>query len=137
MGADLSPAKRLVHRLVHEVINENHPDVLDLLCTERLAPKLHLAFTQFRDAFPDWQQEIIHLVEEDDTVVARFRCTGTQSGAWQGLAPSGRHMQIDEVAFYRITDDRISGVWALEDTWTRMHQLAGDDATLGDLGSLT
>lgn len=59
------------------------------------------------------------------TVVVRMRCRGTHRGEWQGLAPTGRPMKIDEVYFFRITDDRISGVWGLEDTWTRMQQLAG------------
>lgn len=27
--------------------------------------------------------------------------------------------------------------WGLEDTWTRMRQLAGDDITLRELGSLS
>ena len=45
-------------------------------------------------------------------------------------------MSIDEVYFFRISDARITGLWGLEDTWTRMRQLTGDDAGLGDLGSL-
>jgi hypothetical protein len=49
---------------------------------------------------------------------------------------TGRRMRIDEVYFFRITDVRISGLWGLEDTWTRRRQLAGDDTNLGDLGSL-
>ena len=40
--------------------------------------------------------------------------------------------------FFRFTDGRISGLWGLEDTWTRMQQLAGgDDLELGELGSLS
>ncbi len=31
-------------------------------------------------------------------MVARFRCTGTHTGAWQGLQPTGRTMRIDEVS---------------------------------------
>jgi predicted ester cyclase len=71
------------------------------------------------------------------TVVARMRCTGTHRGEWQGLVPTGRAMRVDEVYFFRVGEDRISGLWGLEDTWTRMRQLAGDDATLGELGSLS
>lgn len=131
-----SAAKRLVHRLVDEAINGANLDVLDELCTDRLAPKLRTAFEQFRAAFPDWRQEIVELVEEAPTVVARFRCTGTHHGEWQGLRPTGRAMRIDEVYFFRIAEGRIRGVWGLEDTWTRMRQLRGGDAALGDLGSL-
>ncbi|MEY2523849.1 MAG: hypothetical protein QOJ66_2414 [Ilumatobacteraceae bacterium] len=46
-------------------------------------------------------------------------------------------MRIDEVYFYWIKSDRINGMWGLEDTWARMRQLAGDNTTLGELGSLS
>ena len=133
----MTDQKALVRRLVDEVMNDSHLEILDDLCSDQLAPKMRSAFTQFRDAFPDRHQELIELVAEDSTVVARFRCTGTHRGAWQGLEPTGRTMRIDEVYFFRFADDHISNMWGLEDTWTRMRQLAGDDATLGELGSLS
>jgi hypothetical protein len=48
-----------------------------------------------------------------------------------------RTMRVDEVYSLRIADARIAGLWGLGDTWTRMRQLAGDDITLGELGSLS
>jgi hypothetical protein len=45
-------------------------------------------------------------------------------------------MDVDEVAFIRVEDGRIARMWGLEDTWSRMQQLAGRDLSLGDLGSL-
>ena len=110
--------------------------VLDELCTPSLAAKLRTAFSEFRAAFPDWHQEIRELVAEDNTVVARFRCTGTHQGEWQRLAPTGRSMRVDEVYFFRLDAGRLAGLWGLEDTWSRMLQLAGSDAALGELGSL-
>jgi predicted ester cyclase len=129
--------KDLVRRLVDEAMNANDLRVLDELYTDALAPKVRRAFEQFRAAFPDWHQELVEVVEDGDTVVARYRCTGTHLGDWRGLAPTGRTMRVDEVHIYHLRAGRIAGVWALEDTWTRMRQLAGDDATLGGLGSLS
>lgn len=129
--------KALIRRLVDEVINGGDLDVLDVIATPQLAPKLRRAFTEFRAAFPDWHQELVELVAEDHTVVARFRCTGTHRGRWQGLEPTGRRMRIDEVYFFRLADGRIIRMWGLEDTWTRIRQLQGDDAGLGELGSLS
>jgi len=111
--------------------------VLDELCSPRLAPKLRRAFAAFRAAFPDWRQDIVELVAEGDTVVAHFRCTGTQQGAWLGLPPRGGRMRIDEVYFFRFDATTIVGLWGLEDTWTRIKQLGGADALLGELGSLS
>jgi predicted ester cyclase len=135
--ATTSSNKRLVYRLVDEVINARRFDVLAELVTDRLAPKLRIALEQFLAAFPDWQQQIVELVEEGDTVVARFRCTGTQATEWQGIPPTGRSMDVDEVSFMRITNGRIGRIWGLEDTWTRFKQLGGDDVTPGELGSLS
>jgi len=126
----------LVRRLVDDVMNGGDLDLLDALCTPSLAPKLRRAFSEFRSAFPDWHQDVREFVTDGHTVVARMRCTGTHHGEWQGLAPTGRRMRVDEVYFFRVADERITGLCGLEDTWTRMRQLAGNDATLGELGSL-
>jgi hypothetical protein len=88
--------KDLVRRLV-EVINTRAWSQLDVLCAADLAPKLRTAFVAFEQAFPDWRQDIVELVEEPPTVVARFGCTGTQTGDWLGLPASGRSMRVDEV----------------------------------------
>ena len=37
--------------------------------------------------FPDWHQEVIELVAEGPTVVARFACSGTHRGPWQASHP--------------------------------------------------
>jgi predicted ester cyclase len=128
--------KGLVRRLVDEVINPNNPGALHEIATPALARTLGRAFDQFRAAFPDWHQEIVELVAEGDTVVARFRCTGTHLGPWQGLQPTGRTMSIDEVYFFRVADDRLARVWGLEDTWTRYQQLRGAAADPREHGSL-
>ena len=133
----MTDPKTLVRRLVDDVINTNNPDVLAEIATPALARTLRRAFDHFRAAFPDWHQEIIELVAEGDTVVAHFRCTGTHRGPWQDIQPTGRVMNIDEVYFFRVTEDRLARVWGLEDTWTRHQQLLGNPTNLGDHGSLT
>ena len=111
--------KALVRRLVNDVINGRDLDLLDELCTTQLAPKLRRAFGQFLAACPDWRQELVEVIAEDKTLVARFRCHGRHLGDWRGLPASGRTMRIDEIYFFRLDDnDRINSVWGLEDTWT-------------------
>jgi predicted ester cyclase len=63
----------------------------------------------FREAFPDVQMEIVDLVAEDDTVVARFRCSGTHLGSWRGTPATGRSFtNIDEVYFFGFAGEQIS-----------------------------
>jgi hypothetical protein len=129
--------KAAVTRLVDAVMNGRNLDLLDELCTPQLAVKLRIAFAESLDAFPDWRQELVELVAEDATVVARLRCHGTHTRTWQGLPPTGSTMSIDEVYFFRLDGAHIRGMWGLEDTWTRIRQLAGENITLGELGSLS
>jgi hypothetical protein len=60
-----------------------------------------------------------------------------EATVWRGLPPTGRALDVDEVSFIRFSDGRIAHIWRLEDAWTRIRQLAGDDAALGEHGSLS
>ncbi|NLP83798.1 ester cyclase [Microbacterium sp. CFH 90308] len=57
--------------------------------------------------FPDWRWRRIQLVVEDDRVAAHVRGSGTHLGPFRGLAPTRRHVNVPEFAFYRIADRRI------------------------------
>lgn len=115
--------KELVRRLVEEAINDDNATALDEVCTGPLASELQQWFTPFRAAFPDWRQEIVELVAEADTVVARCRCRGTNLGEWLGVPPTGRSMEVDEVWFFGIAGSHLDRMWSLEDTWGRIVQL--------------
>ena len=115
--------KNLVRRLVDRIINEWKIDELDTVFTLRAVARARKDFTSFRQAFPDWRMDLIQLVAEGDTVVARFKCNGTHKGSWHDDDPTGKKMSVDEVFFFRFTDGRINDMWAIEDTWTRKRQL--------------
>jgi predicted ester cyclase len=115
--------KELVRRLVDAAINDDNLAVVDAVCTERLATELRGWFAPFRAGFPDWRQEIIELVAERDTVVARCRCRGTILGEWLGVPATGRSMEVDEVWFFTVAEGRLDQMWSLEDTWARLLQL--------------
>jgi predicted ester cyclase len=114
--------KAMVHRMV-EAINANDMDVMDDLFVPKLARPTKRSFTAFRAAFPDWRMEIAELVAEGNTVVGRFRCSGTNQGEFKGEPPTGRRMEIDEVYFLRVEDGKFVDFWALEDDLARMRQL--------------
>lgn len=59
-------------------------------------------------AFPDWRWRRIHLVVEDDRLAAHLRASGTHLGAFRGIAPTRRHVNVAEFAFYRVTNARIA-----------------------------
>jgi predicted ester cyclase len=123
-ATDAGTRKALVRRLIDDVLNGGDLAALDELYTPHLARTARRWIEPFRQAFPDLRMEIVQLVAEGDTVVGRFRCTGTHLGEWRGHRPTGRRFQgIDEVYFFTIKDGRIASAWGLEDTHARMRQL--------------
>jgi predicted ester cyclase len=123
-GTDVAVGKVLVRRLVDEVVNGGDLNVLDEIYTEPMARAARRWIEPFRRSFPDFRMEIVQLVAEDDNVVARFRCSGTHLGEWQGSPPTGlRFERVDEVYFFEIGDGVIARAWGIEDTRSRERQL--------------
>jgi ketosteroid isomerase-like protein len=116
--------KELVRRLVDDVINAGDMSVLEEIYTPPMARAAARWIEPFRRSFPDVRMEIVQFVAEGDTVVARFRCSGTHLGVWRGHDPTGRRFErIDEVYFFEVSDGRLARAWGLEDNLTRSRQL--------------
>jgi predicted ester cyclase len=96
---------------------------VDELFAPRAARRVRRLFAEFRTAFPDWQEEIVQLVAEGNTVAGRFRCSETHLGEFLGEAPTGKRMEVEEVFFLRSEGGRFVDFWALEDSMGRMRQL--------------
>ncbi len=110
-------------RRMAEAINTQDMDLIDKLFVPEIAGPTRRSFTALRTAFPDWRMEVVELVAEGDTVVARFRCSGTNEGEFKGTSPTGRRMEVDEVYFLRVEDGKFAYFWGLEDDLKRMRQL--------------
>jgi predicted ester cyclase len=115
--------KDMVRRMVDAINSGEEAEAVEKLFAPRAARRVGRLFAEFRSAFPDWHEEIVHLVAEGDTVAGRFRCSGTHRGEFLGEAPTGRRMEVEEVFFMRAEDDRFVDFWALEDSLGRMRQL--------------
>jgi predicted ester cyclase len=116
--------KAVVRRMVDEVMNAGRLETIDDLYAPRLAPAAKRWIAPFLASFPDTHMDVVDLIAEGDKVVARFKCSGTHLGEWQGHAPSGRRFEgIDEVYIFRLRDGQIVHAWGLEDTLKRLEQL--------------
>jgi predicted ester cyclase len=116
--------KTVVHRLIAEVLNGGHLEVIEELYTPELAPAARRWIAPVRASFPDVHMEIVELIAEGDKVVGRFTCSATHTGQWLGQAPTGRRFErVDEVSIFRFRDGRIAHAWSLEDTLSRLQQL--------------
>lgn len=70
-------------------------------------------------AFPDWRVRRIQLVVEEDRIAAHMRASGTHTGRYRGVAPTGRHVNVAEFAFYRLVNGRITEFSGSEDAELR------------------
>ncbi|MCP9489443.1 MAG: ester cyclase [Solirubrobacteraceae bacterium MAG38_C4-C5] len=116
--------KELVRRLIDEVLNGGDIPMLEELATPQMARDARHWIEPFLASFSDVHMEIVQLVGECDTVVGRFRCSGTHTGAWADQQPTGRRFEaIDEVYFFTISSGLIAAAWGIEDTLARRRQL--------------
>jgi steroid delta-isomerase-like uncharacterized protein len=68
------------------------------------------------DAFPDLRMELLAAVEEDDTVFAHWRATGTHTGArFQGVNPTGKRMELHGMDRIVIRDGKIESNFVVFD----------------------
>ena len=115
--------KAMVWRMVEGINAGVEEATVDELFAPRAARRVKRLFAEFRAAFPDWQEEIVQLVAEGDTVAGRFRCSGTHLGEFLGEAPTGKRMDVEEVFFLWVEEGKFVDFWGLEDNFNRMRQL--------------
>ena len=72
---------------------------------------------------PDYHSAIEDLIAEGDKVVARVRITGTHTGDFYGIPPTGKHIDLSGIYIVRIADGKIVEHWGEENGVTLFRQL--------------
>jgi SnoaL-like polyketide cyclase len=116
--------REVVDRLVTEVMNGGRLEVIDDLYTPGLAATARRWIAPFLTSSSDVDMRVVDVVSEGDRAAARFSCSGTHTGTWQGHPPTGRRFtNVAEVYFFRFEGARIAQAWGLEDNLTRLRHL--------------
>ena len=68
---------------------------------------------------------ILEAVTEDDSCVARVRCSGRHVAPFRGVPPTGRRLSWDVAALFTMRHGRIAAVWVLGDLENLDRQLRG------------
>jgi predicted ester cyclase len=68
-----------------------------------------------KKAFPDWKEEIVDIIVQEDKVVTRYHSTGTQLGSWDGIDSTGNKVDIYEASIYRLENGKIVEQWGFWD----------------------
>ncbi len=77
----------------------------------------------FRRGFPDLKVEVEDLIAEGDKVVARVRITGTNTGSFNGMPPTGKSISVESVDIIRFVDGKCVEHWGISDDAGMMTQL--------------
>jgi predicted ester cyclase len=65
--------------------------------------------------FPDWHEAIEDIIAEGDKVWVRLTYTGTHTGEFRGLAPTGKKITTIGVMIYRLVNGKLVEGWDLSD----------------------
>ena len=68
-----------------------------------------------RAGFPDHDAEVVHMVAEDDLVATYKTFTGTHTGDFFGIPPTGRRATIRVMDFVRYRDGLVAEHWNVVD----------------------
>ena len=79
--------------------------------------------TLFRTAFPDIHFSMDDLVAEGDQVVVQYTFSGTHTGQFGELEPTGRHISVLGILIALVRDGKIESAVSVFDSGDMMHQL--------------
>ncbi len=127
--------KAVIRRFVEEVQNNNDWDAYDELNdadfvnlsappgvpADREGGKMFLQ--GFASGFPDARFTIDDMVAEGDRVATKKTFTGTHTGDFAGIPPTGSRVTLTYVDILRVRDGRIVEHWLSMDQLSFMQQL--------------
>lgn len=75
------------------------------------------------ETFPDAQETILDIFAEGEKVAVRHHFRGTQHGAMGAYLPSGKTVNSEYIAIYRVRNGQILEAWAEWDNLASLRQL--------------
>ena len=125
--------EQIVGRVGDSVFNHHDFSVLaehmkeDYIQHNPLVPQGLEGFRSFfRDTFravPDWKHELKNLASTGDFVWVYGTYSGTQTGEWLGIPPTGKAFAFDAVDIFRLEDGRLAEHWDVMDVYGLFKQL--------------
>jgi predicted ester cyclase len=78
--------------------------------------------TEFFEAFPDKCTTVEHIVAENNLVTVFLSGSGTHKGAFKGVPPTNKQVNIRSADLYRIGSGVITGHWEMVDQLNLLKQ---------------
>ena len=126
---------------IHAIKGIVDPNILDHTLPPGATPGIQgllYAVTAYQEGFPDLRISVAKIVSDSDCVVGYGQISGTHTGSFFGLPPTGRTAAFGYIDMYRIDAGRIVEAWHLEDIAGLMRQLTtAPDATAASQSAAT
>ncbi|GAC1424262.1 MAG: ester cyclase [Ktedonobacteraceae bacterium] len=124
--------KTIIRRLLEELVNQEkvavwdelaHPDILVHGVHDLRGSTEAKAF--FADLFRAFHPRFTFedVIAEDETVVVRLIESGTMSGSFMGMPPTGKSYTIGAVQICRLAEGKLAEMWGFRDSGSQMRQL--------------
>ena len=95
--------------IIPEVISSDF-SMMDLSGVELKGPEgFSQMVTFWRSMFPDLHFTIVDMVAEGDKVAVHVTYTGTFSGPFGDIEPTGKQVNLTEATFYKFKDGKVIG----------------------------
>lgn len=131
--------KAIVRRILCEGMGQNRPDVIDETVAAdyvnhsfpQSAPGLagfKRTIEMFATAFPDGELVVEDAIAEGDKVVTRGYWTGTHTGAFLNVVPTGERIKLPYIDIWAVRDGRGQENWVQMDLLGLMQQLVAASA---------
>ncbi|MFL5761947.1 MAG: ester cyclase [Thermomicrobiales bacterium] len=134
---DVEANKALARRWYDEVASQGNLDVIDeLFAPDHVNHQAGAApgegsgpagqkqlVTAFRGAFPDLSVSVEDTVGQGDRVLVRYVFTGTQTGAYNGIPPTGKRVEVTGMAIWRFANGKAAETWVIFDIFGLLQQL--------------
>lgn len=127
----LEENKVIVRRLFEEFNKHNvalldklmAPDYFDHALRSRSLEDYKQFISMWINGFPDFHVTIEDIIEEGAKVWVLVKFTGTHTGEFRGLAPTGKKCEVTVVHIYRIFSGKVVEGWSVDDWMDCFQQL--------------
>jgi predicted ester cyclase len=129
-------SKALLRRITDEIWNGKRLELIDELVADGFVDHIEMpgvdgdgreryrsSVTTMHAAFPDYHEEILWSIGEDDRAVSYVRLTGTHRGALYGIEPTGRRIDYFAMGALRFASGQAVERWGIGDSTAMMQQL--------------
>jgi predicted ester cyclase len=87
-------------------------------------------YNAFWAVFPDARVTVQELLEQADTLVARYVITGTQREAFMGVAAAGQRIELPGISILHFRNGRCFERWACSDSLILLTQIGAPIARI-------